>query len=364
MAQPFKSPTGIYQLRRKVPPELRSALGHEYKRSLKTRDPSEAKTRFAEEWARSDDAFALARAQSKGLDALGERDTQQLAARWFRAEAQKLEASGNFVVWLFEAERWINELGDQHVEHTRLAGARQALDEGFLEEHDFASRVTRNVAATLRSSGVPLPADAERRARLEAAFREHWLKLSDLAFKRYEGNWTAQPDVLPHEPLMIEAKRKVSKQHTKLLGLFETYSADKKLNDGDTRGVRKTLDGYEATLKQFIELCGDLPIEKISRETVRAYRAYLAQMPAKGDGIRKLSAKQLICKSRSRRVAQSFCANHPKQAACSIRCTQSRREAGVAGGKSGHRRWHRQGCSEGCWQSRCCIAAAQGLHQG
>lgn len=297
MAQPFKSPTGIYQLRRKVPPELRSALGHEYKRSLKTRDPSEAKTRFAEEWARSDDAFALARAQSKGLDALGERDTQQLAARWFRAEAQKLEASGNFVVWLFEAERWINELGDQHVEHTRLAGARQALDEGFLEEHDFASRVTRNVAATLRSSGVPLPADAERRARLEAAFREHWLKLSDLAFKRYEGNWTAQPDVLPHEPLMIEAKRKVSKQHTKLLGLFETYSADKKLNDGDTRGVRKTLDGYEATLKQFIELCGDLPIEKISRETVRAYRAYLAQMPAKGDGIRKLSAKQLIAKA-------------------------------------------------------------------
>lgn len=34
MAQPFKSPTGIYQLRRKVPSELRRALGHEYKRSL------------------------------------------------------------------------------------------------------------------------------------------------------------------------------------------------------------------------------------------------------------------------------------------------------------------------------------------
>jgi hypothetical protein len=79
----------------------------------------------------------------------------------------------------------------------------------------------------------------------------------------YEGNWTAQPDVLPHELLTMEAKRKASKQHTKLLGLFKTYSADKKLNDCDTRGVRKTLDGYEATLKQLIELCGDLPIEKI-----------------------------------------------------------------------------------------------------
>lgn len=47
MAQPFKSQIGIYQLRRKVPPELRKALGHEYKRSLKTRDLAEAKALFA-----------------------------------------------------------------------------------------------------------------------------------------------------------------------------------------------------------------------------------------------------------------------------------------------------------------------------
>lgn len=297
MAQPFKSPTGIYQLRRKVPPQLRPALGHEYKRSLKTRDPSEAKTRFAEEWARSDDAFALARAQLTGLEALGERDVQQLAARWFRAEAQKLEASGNFVEWLCEAETWINEQADGDIEHTRLVSAREALDEGYLEDQDLASLVARSIAATLRSSGVPLPAHPEIRARLDRAFREHWLKLSDLAFQRYEGNWTAQPDVLQHEPLTVEANRKASKEQTRLLDLFKTYSADKKLNDGDTRGVRKTLDGYEATLKQFIELCGDLPIDKITRETVREYRAHLAQMPAKGVGIRKLSAKQLIEKA-------------------------------------------------------------------
>ncbi|CAN7212505.1 DUF6538 domain-containing protein [Variovorax paradoxus] len=297
MAQPFKSPTGIYQLRRKVPPELRPALGHEYKRSLKTRDPSEAKTRFAEEWARSDDAFALARAQSGGVDTLGEKDIQQLAARWFRSEQQKLENAGDFSSWLFEAETWVNEQGNQYQEYTRLVSAKTALNEGHLEEEDFALDVERNVARTLRESGIPMPTDARLHARLVLAFREHWLKLSELALQRYEGNWTTQPDVLHHEPLTVEAKHKASKRHTKLLDLFKTYSADKKLNDGDTRGVRKTLDGYEATLKQFIELCGDLSIEKISRETVREYRTYLAQMPAKGDGIRKLSAKQLIEKA-------------------------------------------------------------------
>jgi hypothetical protein len=118
MAQPFKSPNGIFQLRRKVPSALRRVLGHEYKRSLKTRDPSEAKTRFAEEWARSDDAFALARAQAGGLDTLGERGVQQLAARWFRAEAQKRKRRGDFADWQFEAETWGNDWRSERRTHS------------------------------------------------------------------------------------------------------------------------------------------------------------------------------------------------------------------------------------------------------
>lgn len=63
MADPFKHPdTGIYYIRRKVPLELRAALGREFKRSLKTRDPLEAKYEFARAWAVSEEAFAAARA--------------------------------------------------------------------------------------------------------------------------------------------------------------------------------------------------------------------------------------------------------------------------------------------------------------
>lgn len=91
MAQPFRSKTGIYQLRRKVPEDLRPALGHEYKRSLKTREPAEAKRLFAEEWARSESAFALARAQLQGVAVLGERDMQVLAARWLRTCQDAME---------------------------------------------------------------------------------------------------------------------------------------------------------------------------------------------------------------------------------------------------------------------------------
>jgi Arc/MetJ family transcription regulator len=67
MAQPYKHPrSGIYHLRREVPDALRDALGREYKRSLDTRDPDEAKARFAEAWVECERVFALARAQING----------------------------------------------------------------------------------------------------------------------------------------------------------------------------------------------------------------------------------------------------------------------------------------------------------
>ncbi|MDP1566412.1 MAG: hypothetical protein Q8L91_09145, partial [Polaromonas sp.] len=75
------TPSGVYLLRRKVPPELLAVLGREYKRSLKTRDPAEAKARFAEEWTRSEEVFALARAQQGGAELLTVRDTELLASR-------------------------------------------------------------------------------------------------------------------------------------------------------------------------------------------------------------------------------------------------------------------------------------------
>ena len=50
MARPTKHPkTGVYQFRRAVPNDLRALVGkREEKRSLGTKDPEEAKRRFAE----------------------------------------------------------------------------------------------------------------------------------------------------------------------------------------------------------------------------------------------------------------------------------------------------------------------------
>ena len=132
MAQPFKHPsTGVFYIRRRVPDELRPALGREYKRSLKTRDPLEAKALFAAEWTRSEEAFSLARAQLAGVQVLTKRDMQQLAARWFRQELEGLEQSGNFQAWLPPAsDATAVETPHGWEEHREYLTIREALEEG------------------------------------------------------------------------------------------------------------------------------------------------------------------------------------------------------------------------------------------
>ncbi|MGE0288554.1 MAG: DUF6538 domain-containing protein [Bradyrhizobium sp.] len=78
MSRPWKHPkTGIYQLRKAVPKELRELIGkREEKVSLETRDPAEAKQRFAKALAELEARWANLRAGPKSLTEL---EAHQLA---------------------------------------------------------------------------------------------------------------------------------------------------------------------------------------------------------------------------------------------------------------------------------------------
>ena len=120
MAQPSKHPkTGIYQLRRVVPVELRAAVGaREFKRSLGTRDHSEAKGRFAAAWVESEQLFARAREQGKGAREVSQADAELLAARWFKDEQARLESSGAFTEYLAQGPSFSAEHRDRYEAHT------------------------------------------------------------------------------------------------------------------------------------------------------------------------------------------------------------------------------------------------------
>src|SRR3954471_1447774 len=85
MSRPWKHPkTGIYQLRKVVPDDLRKLVGkREEKVSLQTRDPAEAKVRHAKALAELEARWANLRV---GPKLLTEREAHQLAVvsyqRW------------------------------------------------------------------------------------------------------------------------------------------------------------------------------------------------------------------------------------------------------------------------------------------
>jgi integrase len=298
MPQPWKQPeSGMYYLRLRVPAELRPVLGHEFKRSLNTRSPAEAKARYPEKLLAAQQAFARAREQAAGKELLTDRDIEQLAARWYRDEAVQMEEQGAYGAWLVQGE----SVEVQEGATVRSVPVMKPLREAVEEEEDFGlpKLVSRIIDQSLRDHSIPKPrAESAAWKKLEAAFREHLFKLSDLAYERQQGNWGGSQAVLGPEPLTLERGTSQGPlQGMRLLALFEKYAEDKRLNDGDNRSVRKTVDAYRNIVEQFIELCGDLPVEKINRETVRDYRALLVRLPSKGEGIRGLCAKALIAKA-------------------------------------------------------------------
>lgn len=296
MPQPWKHPqSGMYYLRLRVPDALRPILGREYKRSLKTKNPAEAKARYPQQLMAAQHAFARAKQQAAGKELLTDRDIEQLAARWYRDEVAKMEEQGSFRDWLVADSVDVEEGAT-----VRSVPVFTSVRDFVEEDDDFSlpKLLSRVIEQGLRDNAIPKPpVNSAASLKLQAAFREHLYKLSDLAYERLQGNWAVSQNVVEPQPLTLEREPDARAQGTRLLALFDKYAEDKQLNDGDTRTVRKTMAAYRNIVEQFVELCGDVPVERITRETVRDYRALLVQLPAKGEGTRKLAATQLIAKA-------------------------------------------------------------------
>lgn len=298
MAQPFKHPTtGKYYLRRKVPKELRAALGLEFKRSLGTADPSVAKARFAAMWSQSEEAFAAARAGLQGADTLTLESIQALASEWLATEAAKLDRSKNYTSRLAGGASVIDQDGEEVIRFDSLADAGGEYDD------DLSDAVLSSIKAALRAKNMPMPPKSSAAfGQLQAVFRVRLLKLSEFALKRYEGDWLARPSEQPFDAGTTKLPPTPRAESMRLLELFDLYAKDKALTDGDTRSTRKTVADYRSIVRRFIELCGDHPVGEIDRAMIHRYRVALAVSPAKGKGIRALTATQLIDRAQAEKL--------------------------------------------------------------
>lgn len=289
MAQPWKHPSGIYYIRRRIPDDLKPVLGKGdfYKVSLQTRIPIEAKTRHAAEWVKSDQLFERARILLSKGSQLPANDAVQMAARWGRHELAEMEKSGNFTYWLARHGDDVETLGSFY-------GAGLSVST-FLAEPAVKRRIQTDITDELaRYNHPPVPHDSATYRHLQEAFAAQLLRLSETALSRYEHDHVSPLQAPAFAPLSFE-ERPTS---TPLLSrLFEDWKAyNLKLGNGG-RDVAKRVLEYSGTMKVFIELYGDLPISSITRATVNTFATDLLKMPTGGIGRKALTAPQLIARA-------------------------------------------------------------------
>ncbi|WP_237709884.1 site-specific integrase [Stutzerimonas stutzeri] len=297
MAQPWQDPrSGIFYIRRRVPKDVKHLLpelGEFYKRTLSTNSKQDAKARFAAEWTKSEELFALARLQSQGTYQPTAGDAVQLAARWAKRELEDSDLNASFNDWLicFD-DGTVETIGS-------FFGSGKARD--LLKRKDFSATrkgmLDKHIASELHRHNLPPPTPGSAfESHLQEAFLAKELELSEVAYKRYYDDHAAALAMPAETPLSSEVVRS-PRAEDKLLQVFEAWARWTNDTDGDSRDVRKRIGEYQSTINRFIELFGDLPVKRIKRKTVEEFQGLLRRLPSKGDGIRSLSAPEQIAKA-------------------------------------------------------------------
>lgn len=288
MSRPWKNPdTGVYYIRRKVHPNLKPFMGcSEYKRSLETKDPEEALSRFPDALAESNAAFALARKAQEGHVELNAGDAKQLAARWFTAETKRLEASGDWSRWL--------------VIGTGIEGAEAYTLSFILAEYEDLEGWNKTyvlpvVAQVLKDHNHAMPPRGSALLRqLVEVFTAHILDLSRWALDNWlkAGRYVPLPQVMPYAPTSVEAKKEeeantrkegeaVDIVHAPASWVFLRDVLDDWVKHGKAGGKAypvKTVAKYTLAVSRFEALSNNPSMATIDRVAGTAFRrAMLAQ---------------------------------------------------------------------------------------
>lgn len=300
MAQPWKHPqSGVYYFRREVPEPIRSVIGRrEWKVSLRTKDLTQARLRFAAKSMECEETFSAARDQLDGKARLKVSDAPKLADRWAQSVVDSWESEP-------ESVRDFLALSTAPTG----AGEHESEERGYFPVSDFvdgdspklrAELVTGYISESLEARHLPKPSsDDPVWPVLVDCFFGRWFNLSQLAYNRDNGNWRSSLELtLIDKPLSMEqVSPKDSNEGPKLSEVFNKWADDKRQTDGINRSTTKTVAEFGTTITRFVELFGDLPVTQIARPLVHDFRTGLGKLPTKGSGLRSLTAPELIAKA-------------------------------------------------------------------
>jgi integrase len=294
-----------YHYRRKVPVDLLAhyAPAREITFSLRTKDRREAVQKARREAVRLDEEFARVRAMARAevRSVIAEAEVDRVVQTYLHEvlgadEAKRFQGSGDD--GLHEALRSEVEAGGGratfgHAEVARTSGmsereyAKQQETVAVLGEAARAalargdtSIVDGEVDELLLVHGLKLDPASDARRRVAVALLKATVRAADLLEQRQQGNVVQTPAA----PGMVLAAPTLDGDDLTVSGLWERYLADRKPPE-------KTKSDFGTYVRRFREVCGDLPVRKVTRTHARTFRDAMLRMPAR---LNKEQAKMTV----------------------------------------------------------------------
>lgn len=287
MASPYKHPqTGVYYFRMAVPKKLVPIIGKTvFKKSLQTKNLSEAKPRFTECLFDAQKQIAVAQlklSNSSNVE-LNVRDCAIIAERWYEHVKNEVDTSGNYDLFLkrdVDAEGTVREFGLSDT----LSICGNEVDTATPDQlQELADELKEFIVAQLDREGLVVSSHSESFRQLAVAFYHYIHRIEALCRARYNRDYgyEAVSNPIADKPLSVNAlankhqpKRKKASQYS-ISNVFKRYHQSETLKDKDAKAL------YEAGLQieRLIEVIGDLDVTEVTRAHIFEFRDTLLQLP-------------------------------------------------------------------------------------
>ncbi|WP_151983003.1 site-specific integrase [Marinobacter salarius] len=281
MATPIRDKYGTYICRKGVPEELRPYVGkRELKRSLKTKDPKEAKLACFAVYNEFEEILANARRQANGETVLTSKDIEILADRWLENKLDHVERNGSYRDWY----HWEEEIDPATGRTVRLCESPllSSIAEASESENSEAlpdlihAIVGDDLQGLLKSRGLPTSTNSDEYRQLSLRIAAKIRPLIHHAAHRERGRYSEPAESRASEPLKVEAP----KTGVTISEAWNIYLERIGRQEGKATAISRGKD-YEASIHGLAEFLGNPPINEVTPNQIRDYRDFLWGMPVR-----------------------------------------------------------------------------------
>tara|TARA_R110001583_G_C5664731_1_gene409945 strand:- start:5325 stop:7088 length:1764 start_codon:yes stop_codon:yes gene_type:complete len=282
MATPIRDKYGTYICRVGVPEELRPLVGkRELKRSLKTKDPAEAKRTCGPVYTEFREILENARRQANGEAFLSSKDVEILADRWLADKLDHIERTGSYRDWYHWEEEDVNPATGRTYQHhdspllDSINAASKSENPEALSDliHEVLGEDLRRL---LETKGLPASKDSDEYRLLSLRVAAKVRPLIDHSARRESGRHSAPDTTRASESLALE-RPKAGLTITEAWAIYLERIARQ---EGEATAHDRGKD-YAASIHGLAEFLGNPPLNEVTQNQIKEYRDFLWGMPGR-----------------------------------------------------------------------------------